>query len=103
MVSSNWKQLGSPLRPVAEDVDFFARALREWCAAHPGAQLARQSLPEPCERIELGLFQLELLERHGGGRVNVVPGVETGIQRFHGIPASLCSCRLSRHCGWRRQ
>ena len=38
MVASNWKQLGSPLRPLAEDVDFFARALREWCAAHPGAK-----------------------------------------------------------------
>ena len=29
VVASNWRQLGSPLRPVAEDVDFFARALRE--------------------------------------------------------------------------
>ena len=38
VVASNWRQLGSPLRPVAEDVDFFARALREWCAAHPGAK-----------------------------------------------------------------
>lgn len=36
LVASNWKQLGSPLRPAAEDVGFFARALREWCTAHPG-------------------------------------------------------------------
>ena len=38
VVAGNWKQLGSPLRPVAEDVAFFERALREWCAAHPGAK-----------------------------------------------------------------
>jgi alkylation response protein AidB-like acyl-CoA dehydrogenase/SAM-dependent methyltransferase len=36
LVAGNWKQLGSPLRPTAEDVGFFARALREWCSAHPG-------------------------------------------------------------------
>ncbi len=36
-VARDWWQLGSPLRPAAEDVALFGRALGEWRAAHPGA------------------------------------------------------------------
>ena len=68
------------------------------------AQPARQLLPVRRKRFELGRLQLELPERHRAARrVAVVPGVEAGIEGLHGIPTSLCVCRLSRHCGCCRQ
>jgi len=36
-VARNWRMIGSPLRPVDEDVALFARALGEWTAAYAGA------------------------------------------------------------------
>ncbi len=67
------------------------------------AQPAQQMLRVRRQRFELGRLQFELPERHRVCRVAVVPGVEAGIDGFHAIPTSLCSCRLSRHCGCRRQ
>ena len=67
------------------------------------AQPERQLLPVRRKRLELGRLQLELAERHRVCRVAVVPGVEAGIEGLHGIPASLCVCRLSRQCGCARQ
>lgn len=35
-VASTWKQVGSPLRPVDEDLVFFCKALQDWCKDHHG-------------------------------------------------------------------